>query len=135
MAKLDLKTGQKGNVSSISLVADMLRKRGNDTKEVEVEQQTVENKEIEKEKQPQKKPPLIEGTDLENMLFNVKQHRDQNILRRPIMVDENVYDVFAMLKAKKRVPAAGLVSVICRDWIENNRLELERILGQKINVQ
>ena len=50
------------------------------------------------------------------------------------MVDEIVYDVFAMLKAKKRVPAAGLVSMICKNWIVNNRSELETMLGQKINV-
>jgi len=127
-------TDGSGKSTSISLVAEMLRKKGNDTiEEQQIVTPTTEIKE-EKGKQPQQKTPLIEGTNLEKMLFEAKQHRDQNITRRPIMVDEGVYDVFAMLKAKKRVPAAGLVSMICKNWIVNNRSELETMLGQKINV-
>lgn len=127
-------TDGSGKSTSISLVAEMLRKKGNDTiKEQPIVTPTTEIKE-EKGKQPQQKSPLIEGTILEQMLFDAKQHRGENITRRPIMVDEIVYDVFAMLKAKKRVPAAGLVSMICKNWIVNNRSELETMLGQKINV-
>ena len=122
-----------GKNTSIIMVAEILRKKGNEAiQEEPIVTQTTEIKE-EKQKQPQK-TPLIEGTNLEKMLFEAKQHRDQNIIRRPIMVDEIVYDVFAMLKAKKRVPAAGLVSMICKNWIVNNRSELETMLGQKINV-
>ena len=64
-----------------------------------------------------------------------EQHRGLEIERRPIMVDTELYDIFAMLKAKKRVPAAGLVSLICRQWVIQNKVELEQMLDQKINVQ
>ena len=51
------------------------------------------------------------------------------------MVDSELYSIFAMLKAKKMVPAAGLVSMICRNWVIENKAEFETMLGQKINVQ
>ena len=133
MAKL-VKNDPKGDVTSILSVAEMLRKKGstpldetNETpqkdegKQTPIEQKTTHH--------------IVKGTDLENMLLEVKQNREQGIVRRPIMVDSPLYDVFAMLKAKKRVPAAGLVSMICRQWIIQNSAELELMLGQKINVQ
>lgn len=135
MPNLKPKTDEAGNPKSISQVSRLLRGKSNETTETE-----VTNEGSNQEKTPEiqvikKEQPLIRGTELENMLLEAKQKRGQNIERRPIMVDSELYSIFAMLKAKKMVPAAGLVSMICRNWVIENKAELETMLGQKINVQ
>ncbi len=135
MSNLQPKKDENGNPTSISQVSRLLR-----GKKEENPENKVENVVQQQEKKPVKQDiptelTLVRGTELENMLLKAKQKRGQNIERRPIMVDSELYSIFAMLKAKKMVPAAGLVSMICRNWVIENKAELETILGQKINVQ
>lgn len=135
MSNLKPKRDNNGNPTSISQVSKLLRSKAdeNTEKEVETELQQQERKPVNQE--IKREQTLIRGTELENMLLEAKQKRGQNIERRPIMVDSELYTIFAMLKAKKMVPAASLVSMICRNWVAENKVELETILGQKINVQ
>lgn len=133
--KLIPKTNEDGTPTSISQVSKMLRQKVEPQEEIKTGQVPEEqvNEKPEQKADKQQQTPM--GTKLENMLFEIKQQRGQEIQRQPIVVDMEVYEVFAMLKAKKRVPAAGLVSQICRQWIIQNKAELEIMLGQKINVQ
>ena len=135
MPNLKPKTDSKGNPKSISQVSKLLRAKSDENTEIEVNSEVSSKEEIPANQVINKEQPLIRGTELENMLLEAKQKRGQNIERRPIMVDSELYAIFAMLKAKKMVPAAGLVSMICRNWVIENKSELETILGQKINVQ
>ena len=136
MSNLKPKTDQNGAPKSISQVSRLLRNKGEEDTEKEVNIEVQEqDTEIPVKKEEKQTSSLLEGTKLENMLLDVKQKRGLNIERRPIMVDAELYSIFAMLKAKKMVPAAGLVSLICRNWVKENKEELEHILGQKIDVQ
>lgn len=137
MSNLKPKSNPDGTPASISQISRMLRNKAEESTEetpVVVSQQK-EVEQTKKEEKTNQQPPLVRGTELENMILEAKQHRGLEIERRPIMVDTELYDIFAMLKAKKRVPAAGLVSLICRQWVIQNKGGLEQILGQKINVQ
>lgn len=135
MPNLKPKTDDKGNPKSISQVSKLLRAKSDENTEIEVDNEVSRQEETPANQVIKKEQPLIRGTELENMLLEAKQKRGQNIERRPIMVDSELYSIFAMLKAKKMVPAAGLVSMICRNWVIENKSELETMLGQKINVQ
>lgn len=135
MSNLKPKTDEKGNPTSISQVSKLLRAKSDENAEMEVNNEGSRQEETPANQVIKKEQPLIRGTELENMLLEAKQKRGQNIERRPIMVDSELYAIFAMLKAKKMVPAAGLVSMICRNWVIENKSELETMLGQKINVQ
>lgn len=135
MSNLKPKTDEKGNPTSISQVSKLLRAKSDENAEIEVNNEGSRQEETPVNQVINKEQPLIRGTELENMLLEAKQKRGQNIERRPIMVDSELYAIFAMLKAKKMVPAAGLVSMICRNWVIENKSELETMLGQKINVQ
>lgn len=125
------KTNSDGTQASISQVSKLLRMQV----EEKVEEPNEKKVELPEREETSEQPNLIKGTELENMLLEVKQQRGLEIERRPIVVDVEVYEIFAMLKAKKRVPAAGLVSKICRKWILQNKSELEEMLGQKIELQ
>ena len=135
MPNLKPKKDENGNPTSISQVSKLLRAKSDENTEIEVNDEVSRQEETPANQVIKKEQPLIRGTELENMLLEAKQKRGQNIERRPIMVDSELYAIFAMLKAKKMVPAAGLVSMICRQWVTENKGELETILGQKINVQ
>lgn len=135
MSNLKPKTDEKGNPTSISQVSKLLRAKSDENTEIEVNGEVSRQEETPANQVIKKEQTLIRGTELENMLLDAKQKRGQNIERRPIMVDSELYSIFAMLKAKKMVPAAGLVSMICRNWVIENKSELETMLGQKINVQ
>ena len=135
MSNLKPKTQEDGQPKSISQVSRLLRNKGEEITDNEVITETKQENKTPEIQEIEKTPTLVGGTKLESMLLDVKQKRGQNIERRPIMVDSELYSIFAMLKAKKMVPAAGLVSMICRNWVTENKAELEAIIGQKIDVQ
>lgn len=135
MSNLKPKTDEKGNPTSISQVSRLLRGKVEEPMEEpqvsELPEHTVNRPEI--KENPQQ--TLVQGTKLENMILEAKQNREPKTGNSPVILDGDLYDIFALLKAKKKVAAARIVSMICRDWVKDNKHELELMLGQKIELQ
>ena len=135
MPNLKPKKNADGTPASISQISRMLRGKAEEPEQNE-QVEEVQQQEVKPEiKEKKQQTTLVRGTELENMILEAKQNSKSTIGSAPVMIDGELYDVFALLKAKKKVAAARLVSLICRQWVKENQRELEQMLGQEITLQ
>lgn len=84
-----------------------------------------------------KKEPIKERKGIDESSFFQKygekmKGRDYNI-KETLYVDEDVKEVFSLLKSKGKIQISSLVSFILEEWISNNIEEVKEIIekGEK----
>lgn len=110
---------KKGDGKSISQISEMLR-----NPIVERDERSTEV--VEKKEKREKEVDRVVNSKLENMVLEAKNNTGGK--KRPVMIEEDLFEIFAFLKAKKRVSASSLVTLILRNWVQENKEELDKII-------
>lgn len=133
MAKLQTRTGgvntQTGNIGIHALVNKLREETPGPAKvtdlvvEVEKPKAVSQNIENRTEKAAAENNQLLEILKL----VNEKDYSCKEVL----YVDEDIKEVFQMLKSKGKVPISALVSYILEDWIQQNIEDINAVLNSK----
>lgn len=67
----------------------------------------------------------------DSLLEEIKE-RDYNC-KSSLYLDDEVKEVFQMLKTKGKIPIAGLVSFILEEWLKGHQEEIKELLGGRKN--
>jgi len=132
MAKLQARTGgdntKKENIGIQALVSQLREEKPNLPQ--------VADLEIKVEKPKTNTPKIenrVEETGDSNKLLqilNLINEKDYSC-KEVLYVDEDIKEVFQMLKSKGKVPISALVSYILEDWIKQNIEDINAVINSK----
>ncbi|CEN52790.1 hypothetical protein [Capnocytophaga canis] len=139
MAKLKPKeVSNAGSPKSISSIASLLRggertlQPKKETEEIAVPQQEEREQVVEPVKETQNiREKKVQEFPLSYWIEKVgdKQYNCKEIL----YVDEEIKEVFGLLKSKGKIQISSLVSLILEEWLEENKDDVLKIINSSKN--
>ncbi|WP_172917322.1 hypothetical protein [Capnocytophaga canis] len=139
MAKLKPKeVSNAGSSKSISSIASLLRggertlQPKKETEEIAVPQQEEREQVVEPVKETQNiREKKVQEFPLSYWIEKVgdKQYNCKEIL----YVDEEIKEVFGLLKSKGKIQISSLVSLILEEWLEENKDDVLKIINSSKN--
>lgn len=139
MAKLKPKdTSNSGSPKSISSIASLLRggeqplQSKKETEEMQIPQQEEREQVVETVKEIQNiREKKVQEFPLSYWIEKVadKQYNCKEIL----YIDEEIKEVFGLLKSKGKIQISSLVSLILEEWLEENKDDVLKIINSGRN--
>ncbi len=111
--------------SSISSIADLVR--GNNTSETAPEKNGVieeQSNKVEKKEETHEEVTISCLENVDATKYNCKEI---------VYVDEQIKEVFSLLKSKGKIKTSLLCSVILENWLRDNKEEVQAIINKGNN--
>lgn len=126
----------KGGTASVMEIAKSLRAENSPVHiiEQEVSNETEIRKEVEIKKEiSQELKCLPEDSKLAAILLKLKDRDKEQSRKGVLYVDDEVKEVFMMLKAKAKIPISSLVSYILEEWLTEHEEEIGTLIKRSKN--
>lgn len=126
----------KNGGTSVMEIAKALRTDSSPvhTGETEVSKETEVKKEVEVKKEiSQELECLSKDSELAAILLKLKDRDKEQSRKGVLYVDDEVKEVFMMLKAKAKIPISSLVSYILEDWVKEHEEEIGTLIKRSKN--
>lgn len=120
----------KNGGTSVMEIAKALRTESSlvNTSETEVSKETEVKKEISQELEC-----LSKDSELAAILLKLKDRDKEQSRKGVLYVDDEVKEVFMMLKAKAKIPISSLVSYILEEWLKEHEEEIGTVIKRSKN--
>lgn len=126
----------KGGTASVMEIAKSLRAESSPvhTVENEISNEIEIKKEVEVKKEiSQELECLSKDSELAAILLKLKDRDKEQSRKGVLYVDDEVKEVFMMLKAKAKIPISSLVSYILEKWLTEHEEEIATLIKRSKN--